>query len=75
MTDRMLGQPPLDLRGDTVRKMSSRMQTRGWRRLLALMLAAVAVGLVLADPFPKGNVAHRRFGWVRRPAAKIILSR
>jgi hypothetical protein len=32
------------------------MQTRGWRRLLALMLAAVAVGLVLADPFPKGNV-------------------
>ena len=36
--------------------MSSRMQTRRWRRLLALVLAAVAVGLVIVEPFPKGEV-------------------
>jgi hypothetical protein len=36
--------------------MSSRMQTRRRRRLLALVLAAVAVGLVVVEPFPKGNV-------------------
>jgi hypothetical protein len=35
----------LDLRGDTVGNMSSRIQTRRRRRLLALVLAAVAVGL------------------------------
>ena len=36
--------------------MSSRMQTRRWSRLLALVLAAVAVGLVIVEPFPKGEV-------------------
>jgi hypothetical protein len=36
--------------------MSSRMQTRRRRRLLALVLSAVAVGLVIVEPFPKGNV-------------------
>ena len=46
----------LDLRGDTVGNMSSRVQTRRRRRLLALVLAAVAVGLVLVEPFPKGTV-------------------
>jgi hypothetical protein len=46
----------LDLRGDTVRNMSSRMQNRRRRRLLALVLAAVAVGLVVVEPFPKGTV-------------------
>jgi hypothetical protein len=29
---------------------------RGRRRLLALVLAAVAVGLVIVEPFPKGTV-------------------
>jgi hypothetical protein len=32
------------------------MQTRSRRRLLALVLAAVAVGLVVVEPFPKGRV-------------------
>jgi hypothetical protein len=36
--------------------MSSRMQTRRRRRVLALVLAAVAVGLVVVEPFPKGKV-------------------
>ena len=36
--------------------MSSRLQTRRRRRLLALVLAAVAVGLVVLEPFPKGKV-------------------
>ena len=36
--------------------MSSRMETRRRRRVLALMLAAVAVGLVVVEPFPKGKV-------------------
>jgi hypothetical protein len=30
--------------------------TRRRRRLLALVLAAVAVGLVIVEPFPKGSV-------------------
>ena len=51
-----VNQNALDLRGDTVANMSSRMQTRRRRRLLALVLAAVAVGLVVVEPFPKGNV-------------------
>jgi hypothetical protein len=38
------------------REMSSRMQTRRRRRLLALVLAAVAVGLVVVEPLPKGRV-------------------
>jgi hypothetical protein len=46
----------LDLPGDTVGNMSSRVQTRRRRRLLALVLAAVAVGLVVVEPFPKGTV-------------------
>jgi hypothetical protein len=36
--------------------MWSRMQTRGRRRILALVLAALAVGLVVVEPFPKGKV-------------------
>jgi hypothetical protein len=32
------------------------MQTGSRRRLLALVLAAVAVGLVVVEPFPKGRV-------------------
>jgi hypothetical protein len=32
------------------------MQTRRWHRLLALMLATVAVGLVVVEPLPKGKV-------------------
>jgi hypothetical protein len=36
--------------------MSSRLQTRRPRRLLALVLAAVAAGLVVVEPFPKGKV-------------------
>jgi hypothetical protein len=36
--------------------MSSRMQTRRRRRILALVLAAVAAGLVVVEPFPKGKV-------------------
>ena len=32
------------------------MQTRRRRRVLALVLAAVAVGLVVVEPFPKGKV-------------------
>jgi hypothetical protein len=36
--------------------MSSHMQTRRRRRLLALVLAAVAIGLVVVEPFPKGKV-------------------
>jgi hypothetical protein len=36
--------------------MSSRRQTRRRRRVLALVLAAVAVGLVVVEPFPKGEV-------------------
>ena len=36
--------------------MSSRLQTRRRRRLLVLVLAAVAVGLVVLEPFPKGKV-------------------
>jgi len=32
------------------------MQTHSRRRLLALVLAAVAVGLVVVEPFPKGRV-------------------
>jgi hypothetical protein len=30
--------------------------TRRWRRLLAVALAAVAIGLVVLEPFPKGKV-------------------
>lgn len=40
----------------TVDGMSSHMQTRRRRRVLALVLAAVAVGLVVVEPFPKGKV-------------------
>jgi hypothetical protein len=36
--------------------MSRPRPTRRWRRLLALVLAAVAVGLVVVEPFPKGEV-------------------
>ena len=36
--------------------MSSRMETRRRRRVLALMLAAVVVGLVVVEPFPNGKV-------------------
>jgi hypothetical protein len=36
--------------------MSSSMRTRRRRRVLALVLTAVAVGLVIVEPFPKGNV-------------------
>jgi hypothetical protein len=32
------------------------MQTRRRRRILALVLAAVAAGLVVVEPFPKGKV-------------------
>jgi hypothetical protein len=32
------------------------MQTRRRRRVLALVLAAVAFGLVVVEPFPKGKV-------------------
>ena len=32
------------------------MQSRRRRRVLALVLAAVAVGLVVVEPFPKGKV-------------------
>ena len=32
------------------------MQTRGRLRVLALVLAALAVGLVVVEPFPKGKV-------------------
>jgi hypothetical protein len=32
------------------------MQTSRRRRLLALVVAAVAVGLVVVEPFPKGTV-------------------
>jgi hypothetical protein len=46
----------LDLPGDTVGNMSSRMRTRRRRSVLALVLAAVAVGLVVVEPFPKGKV-------------------
>jgi hypothetical protein len=31
-------------------------RTRGRRRVLALVLAVVAVGLVVVEPFPKGAV-------------------
>ena len=54
-----VNQNALDLRGDTVANMSSRMQTRRRRRLLALALAAVAVVLVVVEPFPKGNCCSR----------------
>jgi hypothetical protein len=43
-------------RAATVDGMSSHMQTRRRRRLLALVLAAVAIGLVVVEPFPKGKV-------------------
>ena len=36
--------------------MSKATPTRPRRRRLALVLAAVAVGLVVAEPFPKGEV-------------------
>ena len=36
--------------------MSRPMQTGRRRRLQALVLAAVAVGLVVVEPFPKGGV-------------------
>jgi hypothetical protein len=36
--------------------MSSPTKTRRRRRLQALVLAAVAIGLVVAEPFPKGEV-------------------
>lgn len=35
------------------------MRTHLWRRLLALALAAVAMALVIAEPFPKGGVLLR----------------
>jgi hypothetical protein len=47
---------PHDRRAGTVGDMSSRMQTRRQRRLLALVLAAAAVGLMIMEPFPKGKV-------------------
>jgi hypothetical protein len=53
---RQVNQNALDLRGDTVANMSSRIQTRRRRRVLALVLAAVAVGLVVVEPFPKGKL-------------------
>ena len=37
-------------------QMSRPMQTRRRRRLQALVFAAVAVGLVVVEPFPKGKV-------------------
>jgi hypothetical protein len=40
----------------TVLAMSSHTKTRRRRRLLALMLATVAVGMVVVEPFPKGDV-------------------
>ena len=36
--------------------MSSHVQTHRRRRGIALVLAAVAVGLVVVEPFPKGKV-------------------
>jgi hypothetical protein len=36
--------------------MSRPTPTRWQRRLLALVLAAVAIGLVVVEPFPKGKV-------------------
>ena len=36
--------------------MSSRIQTRRRRRLVALVLVAVAAGLVVVEPFPNGTV-------------------
>ena len=36
--------------------MSRPTPTRGRRRLLALVLAAVAIGLVVVEPFPSGQV-------------------
>jgi hypothetical protein len=36
--------------------MANRMQSHRRRRTVALVLAAVAVGLVVVEPFPKGKV-------------------
>ena len=38
------------------REVSRPTTTRRWRRLLAVALAAVAIGLVVLEPFPKGKV-------------------
>jgi hypothetical protein len=43
-------------RAGIVGEMLGRIQTRRRRRVLALVLAAVAVGLVVVEPFPKGWV-------------------
>jgi hypothetical protein len=44
------------LRLDTLEMMLTPMQTRRRRRLQALVLAVVALGLVVVEPFPKGEV-------------------
>ena len=36
--------------------MSRPKRTRRWSRLLALVLAALAIGLLVVEPFPKGYV-------------------
>lgn len=43
-------------RAGIVAEMSSRTPTRRRRRLLALVLAAIAIGMVVMEPFPKGEV-------------------
>jgi hypothetical protein len=43
-------------RAATVDGMSRPTRTRRQRRLLALGLAAVAIGLLVVEPFPKGEV-------------------
>jgi hypothetical protein len=47
---------PRESRAGTVGEMSSSMRTRFRRTILPLVLTAVAVGLVIVEPFPKGNV-------------------
>jgi hypothetical protein len=47
---------PHDAGAGTVGEMSSRVQTRRRRWVLALVLVAVAVGLVVVEPFHKGRV-------------------
>jgi hypothetical protein len=50
------GLSTLKPRAGTVLQMSGRMSTRRRRRLQALVLATVAIGLVVVEPFPKGKV-------------------
>jgi hypothetical protein len=52
----LTGAADFSTRAATVDGMSRPRPTRRWRRLLALVLAVVAVGLVVVEPFPKGEV-------------------